>query len=150
MSKMLLLLLLYKWILFSRDIKTLNIFLNKSGLLKLGDFGMSKIIEGGVMADTVHPYFFCYRLFTLSYFQVVGTPYYMSPEIIKGQKLASHKNCTKWKTCRCNFFRYNAKSDIWAVGCVLHEMLTLKKTFEASVRLSLLMIQLVLLACEWE
>jgi serine/threonine protein kinase len=46
--------------------------------------------------------------------QCVGTPYYMSPELVKGQP-------------------YNDKSDMWAVGCVLHEMLTLTRTFQASV-----------------
>jgi serine/threonine protein kinase len=44
----------------------------------------------------------------------VGTPYYMSPEIISGKK-------------------YSTKSDIWSVGCVLYEMLSLKKVFEGTV-----------------
>lgn len=42
----------------------------------------------------------------------LGTPYYMSPEIFK------HKP-------------YNHKSDIWALGCVLYEMTTLKHAFDA-------------------
>ena len=29
--------------------------------------------------------------------------------------------------------RYDSKSDMWAVGCVLYEILTLKKVFDASV-----------------
>ena len=37
----------------------------------------------------------------------VGTPFYMSPEMV-------------------NELRYNEKSDIWAVGCLLYEMAALK------------------------
>ena len=29
--------------------------------------------------------------------------------------------------------RYNQKSDMWALGCVLYEMLTLRKVFDATV-----------------
>eukprot|EP00939_MAST-03C_sp_MAST-3C-sp1_P002167 g2167.t1 len=42
----------------------------------------------------------------------IGTPYYMSPEMFKNEA-------------------YNAKSDVWALGCVLYEMMTLKHAFEA-------------------
>jgi len=30
-------------------------------------------------------------------------------------------------------YRYNQKSDMWAMGCVLYEMLTLRKVFDATV-----------------
>ena len=30
-------------------------------------------------------------------------------------------------------YRYNQKSDMWALGCVLYEMLTLRKVFDATV-----------------
>lgn len=44
---------------------------------------------------------------------VIGTPCYISPELCEGKP-------------------YNQKSDIWALGCVLYELATLKKAFEAS------------------
>ena len=42
----------------------------------------------------------------------IGTPYYLSPEI-------------------CENKPYNNKSDLWAMGCVLYEMATLKHAFQA-------------------
>uniref|UniRef100_A0A3Q2TI15 non-specific serine/threonine protein kinase n=1 Tax=Fundulus heteroclitus TaxID=8078 RepID=A0A3Q2TI15_FUNHE len=85
-----------------RDIKTLNIFLTKTDLIKLGDYGLAKKLDSEFsMAETC-----------------VGTPYYMSPELCQGAK-------------------YNYKSDIWAMGCVLFEVLTLRKTFDATNPLNL-------------
>uniref|UniRef100_A0AAY5EZU0 non-specific serine/threonine protein kinase n=1 Tax=Electrophorus electricus TaxID=8005 RepID=A0AAY5EZU0_ELEEL len=85
-----------------RDIKTLNIFLTKTNLIKLGDYGLAKKLGSEYsMAETC-----------------VGTPYYMSPELCQGEK-------------------YNFKSDIWAMGCVLFELLTLTRTFDATNPLNL-------------
>jgi NIMA (never in mitosis gene a)-related kinase 1/4/5 len=42
----------------------------------------------------------------------IGTPYYLSPEICAGQP-------------------YGYKSDVWALGCVLYELLTLTHAFDA-------------------
>ncbi|XP_029454267.1 serine/threonine-protein kinase Nek9 isoform X2 [Rhinatrema bivittatum] len=85
-----------------RDIKTLNIFLTKANLIKLGDYGLAKQLNSEYsMAETC-----------------VGTLYYMSPELCQGVK-------------------YSFKSDIWAVGCVLFELLTLTRTFDATNPLNL-------------
>ncbi|PIO26975.1 Serine/threonine-protein kinase Nek9 [Aquarana catesbeiana] len=85
-----------------RDIKTLNIFLTKANLIKLGDYGLAKQLGSEFsMAETC-----------------VGTLYYMSPELCQGVK-------------------YSFKSDIWAVGCVLYELLTLTRTFDATNPLNL-------------
>eukprot|EP00397_Hematodinium_sp_SG-2012_P024073 GEMP01025059.1.p1 GENE.GEMP01025059.1~~GEMP01025059.1.p1 ORF type:complete len:556 (+),score=157.28 GEMP01025059.1:11-1678(+) len=80
-----------------RDLKSQNIFLHKEGQLKLGDFGIAKILTA-----------------TKDYAKtMVGTPYYLSPEIIEEQP-------------------YNFRSDIWSLGVVLYEMLTLRHPFDAN------------------
>lgn len=79
-----------------RDLKSQNIFLTKNGIVKLGDFGIARVLHSTVeLARTA-----------------IGTPYYLSPEI-------------------CENRPYNNKSDIWSLGCVLYELLTLKHAFEA-------------------
>ncbi|CAG5114726.1 unnamed protein product [Candidula unifasciata] len=76
-----------------RDLKTRNIFI-QNNKMKLGDFGISRILMGTTdMAST----------FT-------GTPYYMSPEVLK------HEG-------------YNSKSDIWSIGCIMYELCTLEHAF---------------------
>ncbi|XP_033754320.1 serine/threonine-protein kinase Nek11-like isoform X2 [Pecten maximus] len=79
-----------------RDLKTRNIFIKKN-MIKIGDFGISRILMGTTdLAST----------FT-------GTPYYMSPEVLK------HEG-------------YNSKSDIWSIGCILYEMCTLSHAFDGT------------------
>jgi len=79
-----------------RDLKTQNIFLMSTGQVKLGDFGIAKVLDA-----------------TKDYAKtMVGTPYYLSPEIIEDRP-------------------YNFKSDIWSAGVVLYEMTTLKHPFDA-------------------
>lgn len=50
-----------------RDIKPANLFFSAGGLLKLGDFGVSKVLcSPGALASTA-----------------IGTPYYLSPEVCR-------------------------------------------------------------------
>jgi len=51
-----------------RDLKTANIFRTKEGKIKLGDFGIAKIMSTRQDANTV-----------------LGTPYYISPEMCEGK-----------------------------------------------------------------
>lgn len=51
---------------------------------------------------------------------VVGTPCYLSPEVCEGKP-------------------YNKKSDIWSLGCILYEIITLKKAFEGETLPALIM-----------
>ncbi|KAJ9591396.1 hypothetical protein L9F63_002002, partial [Diploptera punctata] len=52
-----------------RDLKTANVFLNKDNTIKVGDFGISKMMTTRGQAQTV-----------------LGTPYYISPEMCEGKQ----------------------------------------------------------------
>ena len=65
--------------------------------VKLGDFGIARALDSTTdMARTL-----------------IGTPFYISPEICEGKP-------------------YNSRSDVWSLGCVLYEMCTLRHPFEAA------------------
>jgi NIMA (never in mitosis gene a)-related kinase len=80
-----------------RDLKSQNVFLTSNNVVKLGDFGVSRVLE---------------RTMDLAATQV-GTPYYMPPEI-------------------CNNSRYNSKCDIWSLGVMLYELMTLRLPFQGN------------------
>ncbi len=80
-----------------RDIKPANLIREKSGNVKVTDFGIAKIKEGGTSPGQT--------VLTKSGF-LLGTPHYMSPEQIREPKDAG------------------ARADVYSSGVVLYEMLT--------------------------
>nr|XP_041570429.1 serine/threonine-protein kinase Nek11 isoform X6 [Taeniopygia guttata] len=86
-----------------RDLKAKNIFL-KDNLLKIGDFGVSCLLMSSCDLATT----------------LTGTPYYMSPEVLKHQG-------------------YNTKSDIWSLGCILYEMCCMNHAFSGQNFLSVVL-----------
>jgi len=79
-----------------RDVKPANIMVLDSGLVKVTDFGIAKVLS----TDTGMTYSG----------QILGTPNYMSPEQVKGE-------------------RVDGRSDIFALGVILYELVTGQKPF---------------------
>ncbi|KAK5130606.1 hypothetical protein LTR08_001925 [Meristemomyces frigidus] len=62
-------------VILHRDLKPENVFLGTNNAVKLGDFGLSKIIAAHDFASTY-----------------VGTPFYMSPEICAAERYSHHSD----------------------------------------------------------
>src|SRR2546423_15581051 len=80
-----------------RDLKPANLIREKGGSVKVTDFGIAKIKEGGTSPGQT--------VLTKSGF-LLGTPHYMSPEQIREPKDAG------------------ARADVYSAGVVLYEMVT--------------------------
>eukprot|EP00440_Ansanella_granifera_P063039 gb/GFBE01068357.1/.p1 GENE.gb/GFBE01068357.1/~~gb/GFBE01068357.1/.p1 ORF type:complete len:769 (+),score=164.12 gb/GFBE01068357.1/:1-2307(+) len=82
-----------------RDLKNENLFLESKDHLRIGDFGLAQVLRRPTEVSVEH--------------QIVGTPYYLSPEI-------------------CGRGMYSTASDMWALGCILFELLSLTVPFDAT------------------
>jgi len=79
-----------------RDLKPANIHVLPGDKVKIMDFGLARM-AGSDMTSTG---------------TVMGTPHYMSPEQVRGQKA-------------------DARSDVFALGCICYELLSGRKPFDA-------------------
>jgi serine/threonine protein kinase/Tol biopolymer transport system component len=95
-----------------RDIKPANIMVSENGLVKVLDFGLAKLVQRAqmsVISDTVSADGAAPGPVSITG-EVSGTLYYMSPEQAEGRDVDS-------------------RTDIFAFGCVMYEMLTGRRAF---------------------
>jgi serine/threonine protein kinase/tetratricopeptide (TPR) repeat protein len=92
-----------------RDIKPGNIRVTPDGRVKILDFGLAKSTDERQNASAIDE---APTMAVTSPGTVLGTPAYMSPEQVRGEPGST-------------------RSDLWAFGCVLFELLAARRAFSA-------------------
>ncbi|CAG0888127.1 unnamed protein product [Darwinula stevensoni] len=91
-----------------RDLKPENILVDRTGHLKLVDFGSAGLMDKDGFVTTQFP---------------IGTPGYLAPEVLESiNDLTTRDSCS---------LRCGREVDYWSVGVIAYELLTNKHPFEA-------------------
>jgi NIMA (never in mitosis gene a)-related kinase len=96
-----------------RDVKPANVLV-VNGVVKLADLGLGKRIEESDAPSECRACengVSCASCSNGRMRSKVGTPYYVAPEIVRGDA-------------------YGLASDVWSLGCLLYELATLRSPFE--------------------
>ena len=103
---------IHKYNIVHRDIKPENVIINKDGSIKLIDFGLSKYMKNYTST-------------------IIGTPYYMAPEVIQGNG-------------------YDKSIDYWSIAVLVYEMMYRKNPFELKNDINVMNIYKKILKCQVE